>query len=533
MPRLSMPPLPAADTGQRTLALSALPYLAAAFFVFFGWAEYARTFPLFPVFPMDDAYIVIHNAQTLLSGSDPNYPGSSPLTGTTSEVHLALVSGLMTFLHPRVALLTALWLAALLYALGLVRLTRVNGAGRATAMGIAALGLIAGQTPHQLLNGLETGLTLAAVTWALVLLSRPVGQPPWILPALCGTLPFIRPDLLPLSLLFLALHIGRHWRARQDVPQFYRQAGLAVGVAVLFALPWALWCWSSDGSIFPSTVNAKRFFFAQSGWPAGFRAKLVAKGLYHFLADLGLLSVFAVFLVRTWLGRVGIAYGAILLAAYYAQFPGALLTYEGRYLFPLLPFILLGALYALRQSRQALRLGAMTVLTLALAWSLVHLPGFWARHKANCDFAQHDLPGVAAWCSGHLPPGSVLLIHDAGYIAYGTHFHLVDMVGLKTPSSIPYHQALTYPSGGRLRYQAVSEIALRGQTRYLVVQGRWDSSYATVSGLQASGWDVRLINGDYLYQIYSLRPPANPSRALEVNPSFHPPVITGEGVTIK
>jgi len=529
-------PLRTAAAVRETAVQSSLPYLAAAFLVLLGWAAYTRTFSI-PVFPMDDAYIVIHNAQTLLSGSDPNYAGSSPLTGTTSEVHLALVSGLMLFLHPRAALLTSLWLATLLYALGLVRLARVNGAGRVAAASIAALGLIAGQAPHQLMNGLETGLMLAAVTWALVLLSRPAGQPEskpsWLLPALCGLLPFIRPDLLPLSLLFLGLQAGRRWRQRRDLPDFCRRAGLDLAVAVLFALPWALWCWSSDGSLFPSTVNAKRFFFAQAGWPAGLKAKLVAAGLYHFLRDLGLLSVFSVFLVTTWLGRVGLVYGTILLAAYYAQFPGALLTYEGRYLFPLLPFLLLGVLYALGQRRPVLRIGGGVVLALALAQSLIHLPDFWTRHKRNCYFAQHDLPGVAAWCNQHLPVGSTLLIHDAGYIAYGTHFHLVDMVGLKTPSSIPYHRAITYPSGGKLRYQAVSEIALRGQTRYLVVQGRWDSSYATVSGLEASGWEVRLINGDYLYQIYSLRPPSDPSQAVAVNPSFHAPVISGEGVTIK
>ncbi len=532
MLRSSTPPPQTAGTIQNSLVFDSLPYLAAAFFVLLGWIAYTRTFSV-PVFPLDDAYIVIHNAQVLISGSDPNYAGSSPLSGTTSEVHLALVSGLMRFLHPRAALLASLWLAALLYALGLVRLARVNGAGRAPAAAVAGLGLIAGQAPHHLMNGLETGLMLAAVTWTVVLLSRPEGQPGWILPALCGTLPFIRPDLLPLALLFLSLHVARQWRGRRDTPDFCRRAGLDLGVALLFALPWALWCWSFDGSIFPSTVNAKRFYFAQAGWPAGLKAKLVAQGLYHFLKDLGLLSVFAVFLGRTWLGRVGILYGAILLLAYFAQFPGALLTYEGRYLFPLLPFLLLGAVYALRLAKPGLRIGAEFVFALALAQSLFHLPDFLRRHEATCHFAQHDLPGVAGWCNQHLSPGSILLIHDAGYIAYGTHFHLVDMVGLKTPSSIPVHQALTYPTDGKLRYQAVSEIALRGQARYLIVQGRWDTSYATVSGLEASGWDVRLLNADYLYHIYSLRPPSDPSRALQPNPSFHAPIISGEGVTIK
>ena len=73
-----------------------------------------------PVFPMDDAYITLHNAQVLHWGHDPNYFGTPALAGATSAVHLALVALLMFALSPPVALWAALWLAALAYTLGLV-----------------------------------------------------------------------------------------------------------------------------------------------------------------------------------------------------------------------------------------------------------------------------------------------------------------------------------------------------------------------------------------------------------------------------
>ena len=44
-----------------------------------------------PVFPVNDAYITLHNAQVLHWGHDPNYPGTPALAGATSAVHLALV----------------------------------------------------------------------------------------------------------------------------------------------------------------------------------------------------------------------------------------------------------------------------------------------------------------------------------------------------------------------------------------------------------------------------------------------------------
>ncbi len=510
------------------LGQDAPPYLAAAFLVLAAWLCYDRLFPL-PVFPMDDAYIVIHNAQALLSGTDPNYPGSPPLTGATSLVHLALVTSLMRGLSPLAALSASLWISIGLYALGLVRLARVNGLSRTTAVLVAVLGLVAGEAPHQLVNGLETGLMLAAVTWTLALLSQP-GPPGLGVPMLCGTLPFIRPDLLPLALLLLGVQAARHWTERGGLADFLRRVGRDLAVAALCALPWALWSLAEDGSVFPQTLNAKRFFFAQAGWPAAIKDRLVLKGLYRFAADLGVMTIFAVFLPATRTGRAGIIFGALLLAAYFMQLPGTLVTYEGRYLFPFLPFLLLGAVYALRQTKPLLRTAAIAVFALSLGQSLADAPGFWAKNMGNCAYTVLELDGVADWCNRNLPANSTLLIHDAGYISYGTRFSLVDMVGLKTPSSIPHQEKWTYPTSGRDRFQAISEIGKQGHANYLLVLDRWDRSYFVTEGLRAAGWKLRLVNADYAFKVYALTPPSRPVQNADALKSFHPPLISGEGI---
>lgn len=528
----------APNTRRRDAGWNSLPYVAAALLVLLAWIGYRKAFPV-PVFPMDDAYIVIHNAQVLLSGNDPNYAGASPLSGATSVVHLALVTELMRFLSPLSALSASLWGAALLYALGLVRLARVNGAGRTISFLVAVLGLAAGEAPHQLVNGLETGLMLAAVTWILTLLPCPAFSSPSasntqapsrLLPVLCGTLPFIRPDLLPLALIFLGLQTAWHWRLRRNLADFLRRAGIDLAVACVFALPWAVWSDAENGSVFPLTLSAKRFFFAQAGWPAAIKARLVLKGLYRFAADLGLMTIFAVFLAATWTGRAGILFGALLLAAYFMQLPGTLITYEGRYLFPFLPFILLGAVYALRQAKPLLRTAAVVVFALSLGQSFLHAPDFWNRNRLNCSYTTHDLAGVAGWCNRNLPANSTLLIHDAGYISYGTRFPLIDMVGLKTLSSIPHHEKWTYPTSGRDRFQAISEIGEQGHTNYLLVLDRWDRSYFVTEGLRAAGWKLRLVNADYAFKVYALTPPSSPVQNAGRLRPFHPPLISGEGV---
>ena len=459
-----------------------------------------------PVFPVDDAYITLHNAQVLHSGHDPNYLGTPALAGATSAVHLALVALLLFVLPPTMALWASLWLATLAYALGLLRLARAHGAAIPQALLLALVGLAAGQTPHQLMNGLETGLALAAVTWGLALASENAPSPrPW-LPALCGLLPFIRPDLLPLALGLLAFRAIQRRRAVNTWREAAKPLLSDVGIACLCAAPWALWYGLTLGMPYPGTIEAKRLFFAQDLFPAALKCQLVGKDLTLFAADLGLVTLGALLLVRTALGRLGLLSALALIGAYALRFPDALGFYEGRYLYPLLPLLLYGAASAFRAGPRV-KAAVTAFLLLCLLQSYGRAPDFWARHQAFCGFTHHDLAGTAAWCNHNLLPGSVLLIHDAGYIAYATRFPLVDLVGLKTPDSVAAHRALTHPSGGALRGQAVSQIALAHHADYLIVLNGWEQAFGLASGLRAQGWDVRLVNGQYAYQIYALRPP--------------------------
>jgi len=467
-----------------------------------------------PVFPMDDAYITLHNAQVLHWGHDPNYFGVPTLAGATSAVHLALVALLMFVLSPPMALWTDLWLATLVYALGLVRLARVHGATPPQAFLLALVGVVAGQVPHHLTNGLETGLMLAVLTWALALASEPdvpeddalAARRNLGLAALCGLLPFIRPDLLPFAFGLLAFQAARRVRAAASWHGAIQPILTDLGVACLSAAPWALWYWLALGTPYPGTVEAKRFFFAQDLLPTHVKVSLGAQGLALFVGDLGLLTFYGFLLGRTGLGRILLLAAAVLIAAYVVRFPAALGGYEGRYLYPLLPLLLYSAAAAFRAG-PTVRRAAATVLVLCLLQSGWRAPGFWAQHQGYCGFTRHELVGTAAWCNAHLPPGSTVLVHDAGYIAYATRFPLVDLVGLKTPSCVAVHRALTHPSGGALRGEAVSRIALVNHADYLIVLEGWERIYGLASGLRAQGWDVRPVSDQFAYHVYALRPP--------------------------
>src|SRR5215217_1074969 len=109
-----------------------------------------------------------HNAEVLASGYDANY-GVSALVGATSLTHLVAVALLVPWFGtlPAGYLVSVLGAAAYLH--GLAALALRTGASKTITSCVVAIGLGTGYTIHHLLNGLETGLALAGVTWSVVL----------------------------------------------------------------------------------------------------------------------------------------------------------------------------------------------------------------------------------------------------------------------------------------------------------------------------------------------------------------------------
>ena len=166
-----------------------------------------------PWFGCDDAYIVIHNAQVLHWGHDPNYPGTPALAGTTSPVHLAIVSVLLFVLPPPWALDAAGWLAAIAYALGILH----SHASRGLLRPLAWRWLLpASRLPKCLINSPTDwrpgSCSPSSPGQSRCLRSRITERSP-ILSVLCGLMPYIRPDLAPAAALLLGANVIRHRRA--------------------------------------------------------------------------------------------------------------------------------------------------------------------------------------------------------------------------------------------------------------------------------------------------------------------------------
>jgi hypothetical protein len=452
-----------------------------------------------PSFPVDDAYISLHNAQ-VFAGTDPRFPGVPALSGSTSLVHVALVALFVRVLAPLWALWLVNVLGAMAYAAGLLRLAFLAGGSLLEAGLLVALGLVVAEVPHQLMNGLETGLAMAAVAWALGAAGAD-GPRRWELPVACGTLPFVRPELGALGLGLFVL------RLRADLTRGRPSLVRSCAQLVAAAAPWLVLALISFGAPLPNTVSAKAYFFAEGCLPFEMRSTWILASLHLFETTLGYFVLSGLGLLVTTAGRVGLVFAGVFVGAYLVRFPGALGHYELRYLYVFVPLLAYGACAAIGSGSRQLRKAYLALGLVALVQSALLAGERFAAHRARRDFTRRELHAVASWLDSHAV-GQRVLLHDIGYVSFATRAELVDLVGLKQRSAMLVHRDLTYAHcGGEARGDAVARIAAEEHPRFAVLLTRWDAIYHMADGLRRHGWTLTPVFKGEAYSIYALEPP--------------------------
>jgi hypothetical protein len=464
------------------------------------------------LFDLDDAYIALHGAEVAVRGGDRVY-GAPALAGATSPAYVALLAGALGVGVERLQALrvvTALGLAA--YVFALLRLGRALELSPRRRALLLVLTLGSGLVLMQATNGLETGWALALATALIAMAAaRSAGAVSDTCPApsvanmyfaAAGAvlLPFLRPELLPASaLLLLYVSRGTEWRDRVK----------AIGVVTATAGPILLWIRVDTGAWLPQTIQAKQLFFAQACGELPLKGAVVFATVSRFLITMAPLAIGAIALVRDRLGRYGALACAATLAAFTIRFPAGLSHNDSRYLYAILtPWLSYGV--ALRLRRGGL-LGSVPVVT-AIA---VATCAAWPFIQPPRQAAAHELVDTATWVDTNVPADAVVLVHDAGAISLFAHRRAVDLVGLKTASSIEAHRRWTAPSCGRDRPSAIADIALASHASYAVVVSDWDETFAIRSGLEAHGFVLTPVRTPPAlrrgYTVYRLAP-ANASR---------------------
>ena len=442
-------------------------------------------------FPLDDAYITLHNARALWAGGDANY-GVSPLVGATSLAHLALIALLLPFAGPVGADITACLAGALLYLWGVERLASRHGLSLAAT---GALMLVAAGSASlflQLCNGLETSLVLAGVTWAIVLADG--DKPSRALPLLCGLLPFLHPELGLLSATLMLRQAWRRWQGGE-----VRAIAMDFALAFAAAFPWMLWSWLQTGAVVPNTAAAKIAFFADAQRPLAWKLQTAGEAL---LAGIGLPLLALPFARRSSLALALLVFALVFLGVSLWLYASGLDTYRGRYVVSLLP----ACLWALSAWSGPLRVRAV----LLWACAVVAIPGVVQAKlllEALARFTADEAVAVD-WAERNLPHDRTVLVHDAGMSAYASTLKLCDVVGLKTPSAMAVHQALTGRDEAQ-RGAAIVRIAASCRPGFAIVHHVpfWSDMTAN---LKQAGWRLELLRPAGAaggYDVWRLTPP--------------------------
>lgn len=425
-------------------------------------------------FPLDDAYITMHNARAVMQGWDATY-GVPPLIGATSLAHLALMVALGAVMPLPYAAMTICLAGAAAYAVGLDLLIRRAGASGWKIPALTLCGLLCGSLPTLLANGLETSLACAAVTWLLLLDRR--------LPLLAGAAPFVRPELAILSALSLAQSVRNASAARRSS---------AIAIAILVSLPFLSWSYFETGHLLPSTMAAKLAFFREGNWPMSDRVAVFSRAIYS--------SGFIVLIpglagLRDWRAWAFLASVILFLVA---VLPGAFTWNDARYLGPLVPVFILGF-------AQASRTSAMSCFIILLALSVaVTAPRRIADLNRSRTWNEAQAAALHASLAP-LRPGSRILVHDAGIPAWvAPRMHLIDVVGLKTPSSIEAHENMTVAACNWGK--AIDRIARtnRAQNALVLEAPFWR---CVKSNLEDEGWTFTMLPSESEYRLYAITPP--------------------------
>jgi hypothetical protein len=461
-----------------------------------------------PRFALDDPYITLHNARALVAGMDANFPGVSPLVGTTSAVHMVVTAWLTRVLGDTWPLFVVGWFAIALYASGLVALANALRLGRRDAVAIVVLGLVVARTPLQLVNGLETGLAMAVALWMIVLALDDSSRSRVLAAHLGGLAPFVRPEL---GVLTVMLAIVR-WRAIAiDASKPSRLVRRAIVVdatrIAITAAPWLLAYRIGTGHFFAQTTIAKMNWFAPSCRSYTVHFRLFFAASEDFLLSAGPLHLGIFGLAYGAVGRAALAYLVIVLASYLWLFPTGLNHNDGRYVYVLVPALLYGVAALVANARRDLqRIGrgievAMILFTLAL------LPARVAEFRAHrARAAEND--EAARFLRTSIPSGARVLLHDVGLASVATSLRLIDMVGLKSPDAAQVHARLTRPSCGSRRQEAIESIARVNHVTHLVTVADWDRLYGIREALTTRGWQLRPMRESADgYSVYELTAP--------------------------
>lgn len=424
-------------------------------------------------YPLDDSYIHLQFARELAAGHGLSYNPGQLSTGSSSPLWTALLA--LGFLIPGFGMLWPKVLGTLCLVAAVLGTQRLLARLGADLFFQRAGGFLVATTPWLLwsaLSGMEVLLFADLILWTMVFavegeIADPE-RPGLAAPLTAGLAALARPEGLLLAALVLAcqaIRLQQPAAASDPLPPrlVLGRWGGVLRSALLIAL-----------LIVP--LIAFQYYVGGSPWPSSMAAKNVPDD--SILPNTGYLTVaLGVFWDGGGILLLFAGAGALLLCQRAAQgLTNALLPFFflfglpaayslrasaaapppvgnfGRYLFPLLPLLvvlaLLGLEQALKPYRAGVLLGRFRLPLRALALGLLVLlqtgqsvRGIQRYVQNVKNVADSDVAAARFLTAAKVPPDALIATQDIGAIKLLTPNPILDMVGIVTPEVIPLLRA--------------------------------------------------------------------------------------------
>jgi hypothetical protein len=405
-------------------------------------------------YPLDDAWIHMVYARSLVEEGGFHYNEGVPEAGMTSPLWVVLLAGIHALAGggPVERIVIGAKILALAFGIGgvvtLYRIARALGEGRAVAFFAASLAALDPSLTFSRAAGMEVPLFVFLVLIALLaaLHGRPIATG-----VAAGLSVVARPEGIVLLPIFLLLNLRREFRTQ---PRFRFRLGIGVIATMIPIAGYMLLCLHATGAPLPNTFYAK--FAGQNP----FSLSLLGFGWRHYVHDnlpyftleagsiLAVLGAVRWFRRRRWVGLAPLACGGLLFVSALASrgfAPGHFYYWE-RWLIPAFPFLLLAiaagagelgeGLASLKGRRRraspAPAFGALAAAAIVLAaWRLpLSLRERAATFAWNSQNIEEMNVYLGRWVAANLPPQAVVGVNDAGALRYFGMRSTVDLGGL-------------------------------------------------------------------------------------------------------
>ncbi len=403
-------------------------------------------------FPLDDPWIHLQFAKNLHDyGSFSYFKNEVATSGSTAPLYTLLLTVGFFITDNEMVLSYVLGLAFFLAgAVYVYRLSeRLFSGGIAMAVTATLLFVFEPRLQWIALSGMETTLFIVLIlaSFYYYLSERPIA-----LGVCSGLLLWTRPEAV---ILFGA--IAADWfykrflvREKEEQDTSGRWIVKAAVITVVLGAGYAAFNILLSGTILPNTYAAKLKYYSTGtvNYPLEV-LKYISQNAQVVLAPFAAVGVIAVLADIVQRKRnhflIPLLFSTGMFLAYWMKLP--YLYQNGRYMMPILPFVILLGLSGMVTVLSFLRKAAVrdehTISQIRTVLSVIFIGAFaygsWqgrVTYQDYCKYISDRQVKTAHWLHDHLPEDAVIGTHDVGAIAFYSQRKIVDMVGLISPEMI-------------------------------------------------------------------------------------------------